>query len=162
MPFISIWLPSSAWEREKVTYRAKDGDKVLAEQTIMLADVEATVGADTGTFEIRDLPLTVDAESAGHEITFEIVLHNSTDYYLKGVTLEKYVDPVSYTAAQLAASAEGLGADFDKVMGGQDETEIVGLTFNGAKTVIFTDLATEATIAGAVCLPGSSRFLECG
>ena len=133
---------------KKVTYRAKDGDKVLAEQTIMLADVEATVGADTGTFEIRDLPFTVDAESAGHEITFEIVLHNSTDYYLKGVTLEKYVDPVSYTAAQLAASAEGLGADFDKVMGGQDETEIVGLTFNGAKTVIFTDLATEATIAG--------------
>ena len=51
---------------EKVTYRAKDGDKVLAEYTVTVADVIASVGdADSGAFETRYLPFTVDTRERG-------------------------------------------------------------------------------------------------
>ncbi len=76
---------------DRVTYYAMDGDTELAMLYVDYEMVDETVGKDSGTYETRRLSFTVPEESAGHEITFKIVVHNSTDYFLKNVSLNLIV-----------------------------------------------------------------------
>ena len=76
---------------DRVTYYAMDGDTELAMLYIDNEMVGETVGMDSGTYETRRLSFNVPEESAGHEITFKIVVHNSTDYFLKNVSLNMLV-----------------------------------------------------------------------
>ena len=54
--------------------------------------------------ETRRVSFTVPEESAGHKITFKIVVHNSTDYYLKNASLHLMVP----ADAQAPADAQGV------------------------------------------------------
>ena len=66
--------------------------------------VDATVGSDSGAFEIRTVPFTIDASRAGHKITFMVAVYNQTDYLLKSATLNMIVD----ADAQAPADAQGV------------------------------------------------------
>ena len=126
---------------KKVTYAAMDGEKELASQLITLADVNATVGADSRKFEDRVLPFTVDAESAGKDITFQVTLHNETDYYLRSVTLVKYFDPVTLSGKDLADAAKEKGVPYEGYYTTEGNT-VIGMTASATPWEIFWNSAT--------------------
>ena len=126
---------------KKVTYAAMDGEKELASQLITLQDVNATVGADSRIFEDRVLPFTVDAESAGKDITFQVTLHNETDYYLRSVTLVKYFDPVTLSGKDLADAAKAKGVPYEGYYTTEGNT-VIGMTASATPWEIFWDKET--------------------
>ena len=89
---------------DRVTYYVMDGETELAKLYIDYLMVDETVGRDSGKYETRRVSFTVPEESAGHKITFKIVVHNSTDYYLKNASLHLMVP----ADAQAPADAQGV------------------------------------------------------
>ena len=75
----------------KVTYYVMAGETELAKEYIDKSKVDATVGSDSGIFEIRSLPFTVDADHANQKITFRVDLYNETDYKLQSATVNLVV-----------------------------------------------------------------------
>ena len=53
--------------------------------------VGATVGMDSGIYEYRSVPFTVDAARAGHTFTFQVYIYNQTDFYLRSAKLDVIV-----------------------------------------------------------------------
>ncbi len=54
--------------------------------------VDATVGSDSGIFEDRSVPFTIDAARAGHRIQFQVFVYNETDFKLRSASLNLVVD----------------------------------------------------------------------
>ncbi len=85
---------------KKVTYYVMDGEEELAKLFVDVYMVDATVGRDSGAFEIRSVPFTIDEAHAGHNITFRIDLYNETDYKLQSVQLNMLVDEDAQAPAE--------------------------------------------------------------
>ena len=85
---------------KKVTYYVMDGEEELAKLYVDVNMVDATVGRDSGAFEIRSVPFTIDESHAGHLITFKVEIYNQTDYKLQSVQLNMLVDEDAQAPAE--------------------------------------------------------------
>ena len=90
---------------KKVTYYVMAGETELAKEFIDKSKVDATVGSDSGKFEIRSLPFTVDTDK---RITFRVDLYNETDYKLQSVTVNMVVPADAEAPAEAKAVIDAL------------------------------------------------------
>ncbi len=96
---------------KKVLYNVIDetaDGEVIATLDVDLKMVQATVGTDSGTFETRTLPFTIDESRAGHKINFKVSLYNQTDYWLRSVSLNLNVDEDEPAPAEAQAVIDAI------------------------------------------------------
>ncbi len=79
---------------KKVTYVVKDktANQEVARLHVDKSMVDATVGSDSGAFEIRSVPFTVTNATAGHEFVCQVLVFNQTDYRLRAIRLNMVID----------------------------------------------------------------------
>ena len=92
---------------KKVTYYVMAGETELGKLFVDKNMVDATVGSDTGVFENRSVPFTVDADHAG-PITFKAEVYNQTDYKLQSATVNLVVPADAEAPAEAKAVIDAL------------------------------------------------------
>ncbi len=94
----------------KCRYEVVAGTEVLADLTLKKSDIDATVGSDSGAWEIRTLEFTVDETHANQDITFKVYIYNQTDYMLRSAALDLVVDGEDDKPAATKAVCDAISA----------------------------------------------------
>ena len=95
---------------DKCRYTVYNGDTKLTSVVVTADMVNQTVGQDRGEFFPLRVPFTVPEGSEENNITFQVELFDSNDYYLKDVSLYQLVDASTPVPAEAQAVIEKIEA----------------------------------------------------